>query len=93
MVITKIIKSPLIHILIFKVIPLSGLPCRHDNKSAFLMQIIVRRSMTTVFIRFAPNLIHDFANTFLKCTKVQENRAAHLHFIMVLVKCAKRIIT
>ena len=31
-------------------------------------------------------------NTSLKCTKAHENQANHLHFIMVFVKCAKRII-
>ena len=30
----------------FQVISISGLPCRHENKLAFLVQIIVHSSMT-----------------------------------------------
>ena len=48
-----------LRIWVFKVIPISGLPCRRDNKSAFLMQIIIHSSMTV--ISFAPNLVCDFA--------------------------------
>ena len=72
----------------FQLIPLSGLPCRRDNKSILFTRIIGHNSRTIHWICTKFDARIRLWTPFL-CAKCQGDRSTYLRFIAIVVSVRK----